>query len=179
MATAEEMSEIMAELQAAYPSSVTRRGVPGYAKFLQDIPGAVLRAAVREHIRKKAWVPRIPELRLEAARLAGRMIFDAGQSRELIERQLFGIQMKLRGEYRRGEGLDEAAWEMLIAAYAQIGCYQSAQGARRWLEEKLIHHRVHREGQLNAESAEKFFFYPCRSKGRGGESPATRSDKRV
>jgi len=137
MASAEEMAEITAELRAAYPSSATRRGAsPGYGKFLQDIPGPILRAAAREHIRKKAWAPRIPELRLEAARLAGRMIFEAGLSRELIERQLFGLLFQLRGEFRRGEGLDEQAWEMLIAAYEQIGCCQSAQGARRWLEEK-------------------------------------------
>ena len=174
MATAEEMSEIMAELQAAYPSSATRRGVPpSYGKFLQDIPGPVLRAAAREHIRKKAWVPRIPELRLEAARLAGRMIFDAGLSRELIERQLFGIQFQLRGEFRCGERLDEQAWEMLIAAYAQIGCYQSAQGARRWLEEMGSYspqrHGEHGEEQLftaeSAESAEKFFINREEAKG--------------
>jgi len=103
---------------------------------LQDIPGPVLRAAAQEHIRKKAWVLRIPELRLEVARLAGRMIFEAGLSRELIKRQLFGIQFQLRGEFRRGDGLDEQAWEMLIAAYAQIGCEAWADGARRWLEEK-------------------------------------------
>ncbi len=137
MATAEEMSEIIAELQAAYPSSATRRGAPpGYDDFLQDIPGPVLRAAVREHIRKKAWAPHIAELRLEACRLAGRMIFDAGLSRELIERQLFGLQFQLRGEFQRGEGLDEQMWEMLIAAYAQIGCEASAHGVRQWLEEK-------------------------------------------
>jgi hypothetical protein len=137
MASAEEMSEIIAELQAAYPSSPTRRGAPpDYGKFLLDIPGPVLRAAAREHIRKKSWAPRIPELRLEACRLAGRMIFEAELSRELIERQLFGLQFQLRGEFRRGEGLDEQMWEMLIAAYAQIGCEAWAQGARRWLEEK-------------------------------------------
>ena len=116
---------------------------------LLDIPALILAAAAGAHIRKKAWFPRIPELRLEACRLAGVVIFDERQDPQLSERQLFGLEFQLRGEFRRRGELDLAVWEKLIAAYEQIGWNERAQGVRGWLEVKSKYspqrHGEHRE----------------------------------
>lgn len=131
MATYAEFARTMELLLAAYPRYALSRGRPvGDAKFLQDIPGDILAAAAREHIRKKAWFPHIAELRLESARLARMVIFDETQSPELIERQLFGMELALRAEFNRQAELDEQLWELLIEAYQRIGSAAWANGAR-------------------------------------------------
>jgi len=132
MATRDEVSVMLEALMARYPQHQPSRGAPlHYARFLEDIPALLLAGAAREHMDKRGWFPSIAELRLEAAKLAGTLIFDPRQSRELTERQLFGIQLKLRGEFSRGVGLDEEAWELLIAAYTQIGFVGTAE-ALQW-----------------------------------------------
>ena len=144
MATLAEFIQAMEVLLAAYPGYAASRGLPmGDYHFLLDIPGDLLSAAARVHIRKRAWFPRISELRLEAARLAGVMIFDEGQPAALSERQLFGMDLQLRAEFNRGEGLDERTWKMLIEAYERIGNVEWANGARS----RLAYYRRREEGE--------------------------------
>jgi hypothetical protein len=138
MATADDIFKIQKELFAAYPpNTFGRRAMVGYEEFLRDIPGPVLLAAARAHICKRDWFPRIPDLRLEASRLARKMIFDEGLDPALIERQLFGMEIRLGAENFRGEELDVEAWEMLITAYAQIGLKEKAQRLRARLQAQM------------------------------------------
>ena len=137
MASPDEILLVLEEMAGAYPEkALTRETLELYLQSLGDIPGGVLHAAARQHIRNSAWFPKIAELRQIALRLAGVVRFEEMSEHALNQelRRLYALERDLMAAFAEGEDLDQAAWRKLIGDYETIGALECAERSMGRLE---------------------------------------------
>jgi hypothetical protein len=120
MSAPQEMIPILEQLSLAYPEKrLEAQTLQVYLEHLDDIPPYLLEAAVRAHIQASSWFPRIADLRVLAARLAGTNQFDTLPEKP-VDRLLLEAQALEDTFYHQGR-LDQAEWEKLSEKFARCG----------------------------------------------------------
>lgn len=140
MATQADIAAVLADLSAAYPERpLSPDTIRVYAEHLSDIPAALLRRTVHEMIANSdsQYLPRVTQLRAEAARLAGLPGSRDFRAAPDGDDRLRARAVALENAACRDGVFDQSEWEALAVAFDQAGRTFAADDIRRRAAEYL------------------------------------------